>query len=46
MQLRPWIILTAMALGRVAFGYQFQTVATLTPGLVDRFHIATPQSAA
>ena len=40
MQLRPWIILTAMALGRVAFGYQFQTVATLTPGLIGRFHLS------
>nr|WP_294524824.1 MFS transporter [uncultured Rhodopila sp.] len=40
MQLRPWIILTAMALGRIAFGYQFQTVATLTPGLVNRFGLS------
>jgi MFS family permease len=31
------MILTALALGRVAFGYQFQTVATLTTDLVGRF---------
>lgn len=28
-----------MALGRVAFGYQFQTVATLGPRLVSLFHL-------
>jgi MFS family permease len=43
MELRPWIILTAMALGRVAFGYQFQTVATLTPGLMGRFDLSYAQ---
>ncbi len=43
MQLRPWIILTALALGRVAFGYQFQTVATLTTDLVGRFGLSYAQ---
>ena len=37
MQLRPWIILAALALARIAFGYQFQTVATLATELVRRF---------
>ncbi|HEY4171849.1 MAG TPA: MFS transporter [Rhodopila sp.] len=37
MQLRPWIILSALALARIAFGYQFQTVATLATELVRRF---------
>jgi MFS family permease len=40
MQLRPWIILAALALGRIAFGYQFQTVATLAPYLVQRFDLS------
>ena len=38
--LRPWAILAALALGRVAFGYQFQTVATLGPDLVSLFHLS------
>jgi MFS family permease len=37
MRLRPWIILAALALARIAFGYQFQTVATLATELVRRF---------
>ena len=37
MPLRPWFILAALALGRIAFGYQFQTVASLGPDLVPRF---------
>ena len=37
--LRPWAILAALGLGRVAFGYQFQTVATLGPRLVSLFHL-------
>lgn len=37
---RPWAILAALALGRVAFGYQFQTVATLGPRLVPLFHLS------
>ncbi len=36
---RPWAILAALALGRIAFGYQFQTVATLGPTLVSLFHL-------
>jgi predicted MFS family arabinose efflux permease len=39
MQLRSWIILAALALARVAFGYQFQTVATLGTELVQRFDL-------
>jgi predicted MFS family arabinose efflux permease len=38
--LRPWVILAALTLGRVAFGYQFQTVATLGPDLVPLFHLS------
>jgi len=30
---RPWLILAALALARVAFGYQYQAVATLGPDL-------------
>src|SRR3984885_6481652 len=37
MHLRSWMILTALALARIAFGYQFQTVATLATDLVRRF---------
>jgi MFS family permease len=37
--LRPWAILASLALGRIAFGYQFQTVATLGPDLVPLFHL-------
>ena len=40
MQLRSWIILAALALARVAFGYQFQTVATLGTELVQRFGLS------
>lgn len=43
MQLRPWTILAALALGRVAFGYQFQTVATLATDLVQRFGLTYAQ---
>ena len=35
---RPWLILAALALARIGFGYQFQTIATLGPDLVRRFH--------
>ena len=38
--MRPWIILAALALARIGFGYQFQTVATLGPDLVPRFHLS------
>jgi MFS family permease len=38
--LRPWVILAALTLGRVAFGYQFQTVATLGPDLIALFHLS------
>ena len=43
MQLRSWIILAALALARVAFGYQFQTVATLGAELVQRFGLSYAQ---
>jgi MFS family permease len=36
---RPWIILAALALARIGFGYQFQTVATLGPELMPLFHL-------
>lgn len=36
---RPWIILAVMALARIGFGYQFQTVPTLGPDLVRLFHL-------
>jgi MFS family permease len=38
--LRPWAILIALVLGRMAFGYQFQTVATLGPTLISLFHLS------
>jgi predicted MFS family arabinose efflux permease len=34
---RSWIIFAALALGRVAFGYQFQTTASLTTDLIGRY---------
>ncbi len=34
---RPWIILAAIVLARIGFGFQFQTVATLGPDLMGRF---------
>jgi len=37
--MRAWTILAALTLGRIAFGYQFQTVATLGPELVPLFHL-------
>jgi MFS family permease len=36
---RPWFILAALALARVGFGYQFQTVPTLGPDLMREFHL-------
>ena len=41
--MRPWLILAAVALARIGFGYQFQTVATLAPDLVPRFHLTYAQ---
>ena len=43
MQLRPWIILAALAFARIAFGYQFQTVASLGTELVQRFGLSYTQ---
>ncbi len=39
MGVRPWLILAALALGRIGFGYQFQTVPTLGPELIRLFHL-------
>ena len=36
---RPWLILTAIALARIGFGYQYQTVATLAPDLMRLFRL-------
>src|SRR5690348_9270628 len=36
---RPWLILASLALARIGFGYQFQTVPTLGPELIRLFHI-------
>ncbi|MGH7210612.1 MAG: CynX/NimT family MFS transporter [Acetobacteraceae bacterium] len=35
--MRGWVILGAIALARIGFGYQFQTVASLGPDLIRRF---------
>lgn len=43
MQLRPWIILASLALARIAFGYQFQTIASLGTDLVRRFGLSYAQ---
>lgn len=40
MAARPWLILAALALGRAAFGYQLQSVATLAPMLLPRYGIS------
>ena len=34
---RQWIFVAAVALGRIAFGYQFQTMASLGPELISVF---------
>jgi MFS family permease len=36
---RPWLILAAVALARIGFGYQYQTVASLGPELVRLFDL-------
>ena len=36
---RPWLILTAVALARIGFGNQYQTVATLGPDLMRVFRL-------
>jgi predicted MFS family arabinose efflux permease len=36
---RPWLILAAIALARAGFGYQYQTVASLGPELMQRFRL-------
>jgi MFS family permease len=40
MPIRPWIILASLALARIAFGYQFQSIATAGTELVDRFGLS------
>jgi predicted MFS family arabinose efflux permease len=37
---RPWVILAALGLARIGFGYQFQSVAALGPHLVTKFHLS------
>ena len=37
MRVRPWLILAAMVLARIGFGYQYQTVASLGPQLMQLF---------
>ena len=36
---RQFAIMTAMALGRIGFGFQIQTVGSLGPDLMDIFHL-------
>jgi MFS family permease len=36
---RPWLILAAVALARIGFGYQYQTVATLGPDLMQLYRL-------
>src|SRR6201996_7786530 len=43
MSVRPWVILAAISLARIAFGYQFQTVATVATDLVSRFGLSYTQ---
>ena len=43
MTLRAWFILTALTMGRIAFGYQFQSIATLATDLVPRFGLSYAQ---
>jgi MFS family permease len=40
MQARHWFILAALALARVSFGYQYQSVATMGPDLIGLFHLS------
>jgi MFS family permease len=43
MSLRAWFILTALTIGRIAFGFQFQSIATLATDLVPRFGLSYAQ---
>ena len=43
MHARGWFILASLALARVAFGYQFQTIASLGTDLVSRFGLIYAQ---
>ena len=37
---RPWIILSALLLARIGFGYEYQSVASLGPGLIARLGLS------
>ncbi|MEI7711967.1 MAG: MFS transporter [Rhodospirillales bacterium] len=37
---RSWIVLAALALARIGFGYQFQSVASLGPDLIPLFNLS------
>ena len=39
MERRAWVILAALLLGRIGFGYEYQAVASLGPGLIARLHL-------
>jgi MFS family permease len=39
MGVRPWLILASIALARAGFGYQYQTVASLGPELIQLFRL-------
>jgi MFS family permease len=43
MTLRAWLILFALTMGRIGFGYQFQAIATLATDLVPRFGLSYAQ---
>ncbi len=34
---RAWLILASLSLARITFGYQYQTVASLAPQLIERY---------
>jgi predicted MFS family arabinose efflux permease len=36
---RPWLILAAVVLARIGFGYQYQTIASLGPDLMRLFQL-------
>lgn len=39
MRARAWVILAAISLARLAFGYQYQTLASLAPLMLTRFQL-------
>jgi MFS family permease len=40
---RAWTLLIALSMARIAFGYQFQTIAVLGTDLIDRFALSYTQ---